>query len=147
MFDNENLDIVAERELGLKPFVTNATGGAYFSVDKDESIIIGSPTNRLERYHVEVVDRVAEFVQDYSKEIPGLAPAVEVDDPMFQDAVVDYEGRVWFMVTGGRVGYYDVESDRVEMTDLAQELQNSMVVDDRGGYLVTYEPNFPIFGR
>ena len=142
MFDNENLDIVAERDLGLKPFVTNAAGGAYFSVDKDDNIIIGSPTNRLEQYHVEVVDRVAQFVQDYSKEIPGLAPAVEVDDPMLQDTVVDYEGRVWFMVTDGRVGYYDIESDTIEMTDLGQELQNSMVVDDRGVYLVTYESTF-----
>jgi hypothetical protein len=142
MFDNENLDIVAERQIGLKPFVTNAAGGAYFSMDKDENIIIGPPTNRLEQYHVEVVDRVAQFVQDYSKEIPGLPPAVETDDPMFQDTVVDYEGRVWFMVTDGRVGYYDIESDRVEMTDLDQELQNSMVVDDRGVYLVTYESTF-----
>ncbi|MBW2545918.1 MAG: hypothetical protein JRE82_01545 [Deltaproteobacteria bacterium] len=142
MFDNENLDVVAERELGLKPFVTNAAGGAYFSMDKDENIIIGPPTNRLEQYHVEVVDRVAQFVQDYSKEIPGLPPAVEVDDPMLQDTVVDYEGRIWFMVTDGRVGYYDVESDTTEMTDLEQELQNSMVVDDRGVYLVTYESTF-----
>ena len=78
MFDNENLDIVAERDLGLKPFVTNAAGGAYFSIDKDDNIIIGPPSNRLEQYHVEVVDGAPQFVQDYSKEIPGLAPAVEV---------------------------------------------------------------------
>lgn len=139
MFDNLNLDIVAERELGLKPFVTNAAGGAYFSVDADENIIIGPPNNRLEQYHVEVIDGAPQFVQDYSKAIPGMDPAVETTDPMLQDTVVDYEGRVWFMATDGRTGYYDVEADRIEMTDLEQGLQNSMVVDDRGVYLVTYE--------
>jgi hypothetical protein len=142
MFDNENLDIVAEREIGLKPFVTNAAGGAYFSVDQEENIIIGPPTNRLEQYHVEVTDGSPEFVQDYSRELPGFEPAAETDDPMLQDTVVDYEGRVWFMATDGRVGYYDPETDVVQQIDLEQELQNSMVVDDRGVYLVTYESTY-----
>ena len=136
MFDNENLDIVAERELALKPFVSNAAGGAYFSLDKDENIIIGPASNRLEQYHVEVVDGAPQFVQDFSKEIPGLPPAVEANDPMLQDTVVDYEGRIWFMITDGRVGYYDRETDTIEMTDLERELENSMVVDDRGVYFV-----------
>ena len=142
MFDNENLDIVAERELGLKPFVTNAAGGAYFSLDKDENIIIGPPTNRLEQYHIEVVEGAPEFVQDYAKEIPGLPPPTEGSDPMLQDTVVDFEGRVWFMVTDGRVGYFDPETDRIEIMDLEEGLQNSMVVDENGIYFVTYESLF-----
>lgn len=137
MFDNENLDIVAERNLGLRPFVANSAGGAYFSLDADENILIGPATNRLEQYHIEIIDGAPQFVQDYSKEIPGLAPAEVDTDPMVQDTVLDYEGRLWFMVTDGRVGYWDVDTDVIEMTDLERELENSMVVDDRGVYLVT----------
>ena len=38
MFDNENLDIVAERDLGFRPFVPNSGGGAYFSLDGEGRI-------------------------------------------------------------------------------------------------------------
>lgn len=137
MFDNENLDIVAERDLGFRPFVPNSGGGAYFSLDDEKRIIIGPAINRLERYRIEIVDGSPMFEQDYSVEIPGLAPAMATTDPMLQDSVLDYEGRVWFMVNDGRVGYYDHDADRIEMIDLERELENSMVVDDRGIYLVT----------
>lgn len=137
MFDNENLDIVAERDLGFRPFVPNSAGGAYFSLDESENIIIGPATNRLEQYRIEIVDGAPQFELDYAKEIPGLAPAMAITDPMLQDTVLDYEGRLWFMVNDGRVGYYDRENDRIKMTDLERELENSMVVDERGIYLVT----------
>ena len=136
MFDNLNLDIVAEYDLGFRPFVPNSAGGAYFSLDADENIIVGPATNRIEQYHIEVVDGAPVFVQDYSKEVPGLAPAMETDDPMLQDTVLDYEGRIWFMITDGRVGYYDRDTDTIKMTDLERELENSMVVDDSGIYFV-----------
>jgi hypothetical protein len=136
MFDNLNLDIVAEYDLGFRPFVPNSAGGAYFSLDADENIIVGPATNRIEQYHIEVTGGSPEFVQDFAKEVPGLAPAMEVTDPMLQDTVIDYEGRIWFMVNDGRIGYFDPGSDAIEMTDLEKELENSMVVDDRGVYFV-----------
>ncbi|MDH3728419.1 MAG: hypothetical protein OER77_12900, partial [Myxococcales bacterium] len=88
MFDNENLNIVAEQDLGFRPFVQNAAGGSYFSLDKNENIFLGPGTNRLEQYHIEVTDGAPEFVQDFSKEIPGLKPALKVTDPMLQDTVI-----------------------------------------------------------
>jgi len=139
MFDNENLNIVAEQNLGFRPFVPNAAGGAYFSLDKDENFFLGPGTNRLEQYHIAVTDGVPKFVQDFSKEIPGLEPALEATDPMLQDTVIDWEGRYWFMITDGRVGYYDREVDEIKMKDLGEDLQNSMVVDDEAVYLVTFE--------
>jgi len=138
MFDNENLNIVAERDLGFRPFQPNAAGGAYFTMDKDENLFIGPPTNRLEQYHIEVVDGAPEFVQDFSKEIPGLDPWVVRTGPGLQDTVIDFEGRFWFMVTDGRVGYLDPETEEIKMTDLGEGLQNSMVVDENGVYMVTY---------
>ncbi|MCZ6806096.1 MAG: hypothetical protein O7F08_04025, partial [Deltaproteobacteria bacterium] len=122
MFDNENLNIVAERNLGFRPFVQSSAGGAYFSLDKDENMFLGPATNRLEQYHIEVNDGVPEFVRDFSKEIPGLEPALEVTDPMLQDTVIDWEGRHWFMTTDGRVGYYDREADEIKVRDLGEDL-------------------------
>jgi hypothetical protein len=142
MIDNENLNIVAERDLGPRPFVPSSAGGAYFSMDKDENFILGPATNNLEQYHIEVVDGSPQFMQDYSVPIPGLEPAVEMTDPMLQDTVIDWEGRAWFMVTDGRAGYYDPETERFEMTDVGQGLQNSMVVDEDAIYFVTYESIF-----
>jgi streptogramin lyase len=111
-------------------------------MDKDENFILGPATNQLEQYHIEVIDGAPEFVQDYAKEIPGLPPATKADHPMLQDTVVDWDGRIWFMVTDGRIGYFDPEADRIEMTDLEQGLQNSMVVDEDAIYFVTYESVF-----
>ena len=142
MFDNENLNIVAERDLGQRPFFPSSAGGAYFSMDKDENFILGPATNQLEQYHIEVIEGAPQFVQDYTKEIPGLAAAVETTDPMLQDTVIDWDGRVWFMVTDGRIGYFDPEADHIEMMDLEQGLQNSMVVDEDAIYFVTYESVF-----
>ncbi len=138
MFDNENLNIVAERDLGFRPFQPNAAGGAYFTMDKDENLFIGPPSNRLEQYHIEVADGAPEFVQDFSKEIPGLDPWLEQGEPGLQDTVIDFKGRFWFMVTDGRVGYLDPETDDIKMIDLEEGLQNSMVVDENGVYMVTY---------
>jgi hypothetical protein len=142
MLDNENLNIVAERDLGSRPFVPSSAGGAYFSMDKDENFILGPATNKLEQYHIEVVEGSPQFMQDYSVAIPGLEPALVITDPMLQDTVIDWEGRVWFMVTDGRTGYYDPETERFEMMDVAQGLQNSMVVDEDAIYFVTYESIF-----
>lgn len=139
VFDNLNLDIVAERDLGFRPFIANAGGGAYFTLDTDENIIVGPAINRLEQYHLEVADGALQIVQDFAREIPGLAPAIDVDDPMLQDSLVDYEGRVWFMVNDGRIGYYERDSDRLEMIDLGRELTNSMVVDADGVFVATSE--------
>ncbi len=72
MIDNENLNIVAERDLGSRPFVPTSAGGAYFSMDKDENFILGPATNKLEQYHIEVVEGSPQFMQDYSVPIPGL---------------------------------------------------------------------------
>ena len=139
MFDNENLNIVAETDLGFRPFQPNAAGGAYFTMDKDENIFVGPPSNRLEQYHIEVIDGAPKFVQDFSKEIPGLDPWVVRTGPGLQDTVIDFEGRFWFMVTDGRVGYLDPETDDIKMIDLGEGLQNSMVVDENGVYMVTYK--------
>ncbi len=62
MFDNENLNIVAETVIGPRPFIPNASGSAYFTLDKDENIIIGPPNN-LQQYHIEVTEGAPAFVK------------------------------------------------------------------------------------
>jgi hypothetical protein len=144
MFDNENLDIVAERVIGPRPFIPNAAGGAYFTMDQDENIIIGPPNN-LQQYHIEVADGVPEFVQDLSVDMSShIRPSA-----LLQDSVLDYEGRLWFMATTGEVGYVNLETEAVETIDLASDLddcplagetevlQNSIAVDENAVYMVT----------
>ena len=94
MFDNENLDIVARREIGPRPFIPNSSGGAYFTMDAEENIIIGPPNN-LQQYHIEVNDGAPEFVLDKSID---MTPYIR-DNALLQDSVIDYDGRLWFMAT------------------------------------------------
>jgi len=145
MFDNENLNIVAETVVGPREFIPNASGGAYFTLDKDENIIIGPPNN-LQQYHIEVTDDgVPEFVQDASLDMsPNLR-----EGGVLQDSILDYEGRLWFMATTGEVGYVNLETEAVKTVDLASDLddcpladdtevlQNSIAVDQDAIYMVT----------
>jgi hypothetical protein len=144
MFDEQNLNIVAERVIGPRPLVPNASGGAYFTLDGDENIFIGPPNN-LEQYHIEVTDGVPEFVRDRSID---MTPYIR-EAGLLQDSVIDFDGRLWFMATTGEVGYVDLETEAVETIDLAsdledcplasetQVLQNSIAVDADGIYMVT----------
>jgi len=147
MFDNENLDIVAETVIGPREFIPNASGGAYFTLDKDENIIIGPPNN-LQQYHIEVTDDgVPEFVQDRSID---MSPSIR-EGGVLQDSIVDYEGRLWFMATTGEVGYVNHETEAVKIVDLASDLddcplanedgteilQNSIAIDEDAIYMVT----------
>jgi len=146
MFDNENLDIVAERVIGPRPFIPNAAGGAYFTLDKDENIIIGPPNN-LQQYHIEVTDGAPEFVQDASIDMSSHIR----ENALLQDSILDYEGRLWFMATTGEVGYVNLETEAVKIVDLANDLddcplanddgteilQNSIAIDQDAVYMVT----------
>ena len=144
MFDNETLDIVAERVIGPRPFIPNAAGGAYFSMDQDENIIIGPPNN-LQQYHIEVTDGAPEFVLDYSIDMSSHIR----EDALLQDSILDYEGRLWFMATTGEVGYVNLETEAVKTVDLASDLidcpladdtevlQNSIAIDQDAIYMVT----------
>lgn len=144
MFDNENLDIVAERVIGPRPFIPNSSGGAYFSMDDDENIIIGPP-NKLEQYHIEVNDGAPEFVLDRSIDVSSQIR----ENALLQDSVIDYDGRLWFMATTGEVGYVDLETEAVKTVDLASDLdscpladdtevlQNSIAHDENAIYMVT----------
>ena len=146
MFDNENLNIVAQRVIGPRPFIPNAAGGAYFTLDQDENIVIGPPNN-LQQYHIEVTDGTPEFVQDASID---MSPHIR-ENALLQDSILDYEGRLWFMATTGEVGYVNVETEEVKTVDLASDqddcplasddgteiLQNSIAIDQDAVYMVT----------
>jgi len=144
MFDNENLDIVAQRDIGPRPFIPNSAGGAYFTMDAEENIIIGPP-NSLQQYHIEVTDGAPEFVLDKSID---MTPYIR-EDALLQDSVIDYDGRLWFMATTGEVGYVNLDTEVVKTIDLApdledcptatatQVLQNSIAHDEDAIYMVT----------
>ena len=144
MFDNENLNIVAERNIGPRPFIPNSSGGAYFTMDAEENIIIGPPNN-LQQYHVAVTDGVPTFEQDASMD---MSPYIR-ENSLLQDSVIDYQGRLWFMATTGEVGYVNLETEEVKTIDLASDLdvcpladdnevlQNSIAHDENAIYLVT----------
>jgi hypothetical protein len=89
----------------------------------------------VERYRIDVVDGAPQFVLDRSKDVSALIP----EDSMLQDTVPDWQGRVWFTVTTGEMGYVDYDTDTVELIDLGEELQNAMAVDGEAVYTLTYQ--------
>jgi hypothetical protein len=135
MLDPVTLGIYAEVEAAPRPLVQNAAGGAYFSLDQQDRIIIGPANNRIEIWEIEVHGGTPYFVLKSAQDIAADLPS----DAMLQDTVVDWDGRVWFASITGEVGYYDPATADLEIYDTGEGLQNSFSVDSTGVYVVTFD--------
>jgi hypothetical protein len=135
MFDPVTLDIVAETLVAPRPLIQNSSGGGYFTYDREGRIFIGPANNHVEIWRVEIKGGRPQFVMQESFDVSGALP----DDALLQDTVLDWDGRLWFVATTGEVGYIDTETGDSEMLATGEGLQNSMVVDESGVYVLTFE--------
>lgn len=135
MFDPETMEILAEKRIADRPLVANASGGGYFSYDRDGRVLIGPATNIVEVWDVEVTNGDAEFVLQESYDVSMLLDS----ETTLQDSIPDWEGRIWYIAINGQVGYTDAATGQGDQIDLGEGLQNSMAVDETGVYVLTFE--------
>jgi hypothetical protein len=145
LMDPHSLEILAEQELPLRAAITegrfdeiqtDSSGGGYFHMDRQGRAIIGPANKRIE---------IWEVVKERGRPAWSLAESYDLSDILgegvhLQDAIFDFEGRMWFTTRLGVIGYIDTDGERVVTIGLGEELQNSLVIEPSGrAYVVTGE--------
>ena len=141
MLDPETMDLLAVQSLGPRPFLATSAAGGYFSFDSEQRIIIGTARQQIERWAIEEVDGQPQFVQDGVRDLTDYLGDADI---LPGDTVVDWQGRVWFMTNTGIVGYLSFDDDTIVTVDMAEELHNSMAVDETGVYFATFEALYKV---
>ena len=108
-------------------------GGGYFYLDDQDRAIL--PTTDGHIYVVKETANPTGFALERSYDISTLVPFPE----KIFSALPDWAGRIWFVTTGGTVGYLDpAVAGAAKVYDTNEEIANSFSVDELGGvYLVT----------
>lgn len=141
MLDPDTMDLLAVQSLGPRPPIPSSAAGGYMSFDEQQRIVIGNAEQRIERWRIDEIDGRPQFVLDAGRDLTDF-----LDDStiLLGDTVLDWEGRVWFMTNSGIVGYTSFEDDTVVAVDMAEELHNSMTVDETGIYFATFEALYKV---
>ncbi len=139
MLDPDTLDELASfplpaRQPGLptspSPFNDFAGGGYFYLDDHDRAVL---PTTTRHLYVVRETDP-AGFALDRDIDLTGVVPS---DQKIFS-ALPDWDGRLWFVTTGGIVGFVEPGTGAVRTLATGEQVANSFAVDELGGvYVVT----------
>ncbi|MDA0150385.1 hypothetical protein [Vibrio sp. LaRot3] len=143
LFDKHTLAIKASLELPRKQNLGggDASGGGYAHMDAQNRVVTANTDHtirhiRLEKDPQGLYSWVEEEVVDLSG-IFAVMPDYEPGASYLNDGVQDYQGRYWFTLGTGEVGYYDPSTNRTGYHDFGEQLQNQTAMDPTGVYVVT----------
>lgn len=106
-------------------------GGGYFYLDERDRAVLPTTTRHL--YVVRETDP-AGFALEADHDLTKVVPPA---DKVFS-ALPDWEGRIWFVTTQGRVGFVEPAGGAVRILATGEAIANSFAVDETGGvYVVT----------
>jgi hypothetical protein len=106
-------------------------GGGYFYLDDQDRAVL--PTTNG---HIYVVKETAPagFALEHDYDLSALTPFPQ----KIFSALPDWSGRLWFVTTGGAVGFVDPQTGGAKTYETGEEIANSFAIDELGGiYLVT----------
>lgn len=113
--------------------LTDVSGGGYFYLDDTDRAVIPTADRRLRIVQVEDDPRGRPRLRRVRDVVLGLDRAEKVVAVM-----PDWDGRIWFVTTGGIVGTVDEATGTVRRTSLGEGITNSIAVDTDGSvYVVT----------
>ncbi|MFA9269524.1 MAG: hypothetical protein ACEQSX_02030, partial [Baekduiaceae bacterium] len=113
--------------------LTDVSGGGYFYLDATDRAVIPTADRRLRIVRIEDDARGRPRLRRVGDVVLGLDRAEKVVAVM-----PDWDGRIWFVTTGGIVGTVDEATGTVRRTSLGEGITNSIAVDADGSvYVVT----------
>ena len=131
----ESLETLAMYKMPKKSNRDNS-GGGYFHLDYLDRPIIAPNDNSIKI--LDVVDEGGELswqiVEDY--QLGDLLP----ENANIHDVMPDWDGQLWFVTTGGVIGYRDKATEQYHLYELPEQgevVQNSFAVDANGVYMVS----------
>ena len=111
--------------------LTDVSGGGYFYLDADDRAVIPTADRRLRIVAIEDDARGRPRLRRIRDVVLGLDRAEKVVAVM-----PDWDGRIWFVTTGGIVGTFDEATGAVRRTALGEGITNSIAVDADGSVYV-----------
>jgi len=135
LLDPETLETLASYEMPKKADRDNS-GGAYFHLDHQDRPILAPNDNSIKVLDIaeESGRPVWQVVEDYP--LGELLP----EGANIHDVMPDWNGHLWFVTTGGVIGYRDKRSGEFYLFELPEDgevVQNSFAVDENGVYMVS----------
>lgn len=113
--------------------LTDVSGGGYFYLDATDRAVIPTADRRLRIVRIDDDARGRPRLRRVRDVVLGLDRAEKVVAVM-----PDWDGRIWFVTTGGIVGTVDESDGTVRRVALGEGITNSIAVDADGSvYVVT----------
>ena len=142
LMDPDSLFILAEEELPRKSNIhifnheeNDASGGGYLHLTPTGEVIIPKMDKKIAFYKV---------IEEGEKPHWYLVKEIDLNDDLpenayINDAVLDFDGQLWFTTSMGMVGYVDKVDQKVETYTFPEGLQNQLAIDSKGVYVLTHE--------
>jgi hypothetical protein len=136
LLDPETLETLAMAELPPKATFEDNSGGGYFHLDDRDRVLLAPSDDTITIYEVVEEEQglrwqVAE-VHDVSHVLP--------EGINIHDVIPDWSGNLWFVTSGGLLGYRNRETGAFftyELKGDGEVIQNSFAVDEEGLYVVS----------
>ncbi len=117
---------------GVMPW-EDLCGGAYFYLDEHDRAVVATTDRRVLEFATADADGDPALRRTRSFDLTKAVPASDC----LVALMPDWQGLVWFVTQGGRVGTIDPASGRIAFTALHEDVKNSLAVDEHGVYVVT----------
>lgn len=133
--DPETLETIAKYDMPKKESRDNS-GGAYFHLDHKNRPILAPNDNTIKVMELQDLDGEPQWVVAEEYQLGDLLP----EGANIHDVMPDWAGNLWFVTTGGVIGYRDKADGEFHLFELPEEgevVQNSFAVDANGVYMVS----------
>ncbi|MCC6765137.1 MAG: hypothetical protein IT293_10780 [Deltaproteobacteria bacterium] len=129
------------RSLSIRTITTDTSGGAYFYLDEQDRVVVGTAAHRIEVVAHDDAGFRLERAYDLAATIApaGRASGASGGGDAIVTVLPDWSGRwYWFVTRLGMVGTVERESGRVATHQLdGERIQNSFAVGPEGAFIVS----------
>ncbi len=136
LLDPETLETLAMVELPEKASFSDNSGGGYFHLDNRDRVLLAPANNTITIYEVSEREQGLEWRAAEVYDVGNVVP----DGLYIHDLIPDWRGNLWFVTSGGFLGYRHGDTGEFFTFELAGEgeiIQNSFAVDEEGIYVVS----------
>ncbi|PKF50649.1 hypothetical protein AT251_10025 [Enterovibrio nigricans] len=139
LLDQYTLETKAEFLLPKKqnPGGGDSSGGGYVRMDEQNRVLVNNTDDTIRYIALEKdEDGEYEFVEEKVIDISAKLKNAGLTGYL-NDANPDHEGRIWFTLGTGEVGYIGPNEYVLKYHDFGERLQNQTAMDAEGLYVVT----------
>jgi len=136
LLDPETLETLAMVELPEKASFSDNSGGGYFHIDDRDRVLLAPSDETITIYEVIEGPQGFEWKVSERHDVSQVLP----EGVNIHDVIPDWSGNLWFVTSGGLLGYRHADTGEFFTFELEAEgevIQNSFAVEEEGLYVVS----------